>query len=108
MPKAEDYEHCPIEIANLEWKAKANKNNRDEYNLSLEVAIHPNNSGKIIINYPGLMGDREGFNNKHKKLAQYMQGEGLGAVVRTQGPGYPAFERFTDDVLLRKVLSYSL
>lgn len=106
MPRAEDYEHLPIEQVHLQWQATSQKGQKRL--LSTDIAIHPNSSGKIIINYPGFRGDREGFNDKHRKLAQYMQGENLGAVVRSKGPGFSDFDGFTDDVLLRKVLVYSL
>lgn len=81
MPRAEDYEHS----------------------LKLDVAVHPNKSGRIIVNYPGLGGDIDGYNLKYRKLAQFMQGEGLGAVVRSFGPD---FWRYTVDTGLRKMLDY--
>lgn len=47
------------------------------------IAIHPKqDSGIIIINYPGYNGDIDGFNNKYGKLAQFMQ-EKIGAVLRS-------------------------
>ncbi len=115
MPKAENYKHLPTEFIPISWKARSNIADLgsgrilgEEYHLNLEIAVHPNKSGKIIINYPGLLGSREGFKNKYQKLAQYMQGEGLGAVIRAHGPGFPSFAGFTDDVLLRRVLTYAL
>lgn len=112
MPRTEDYQHLPIEEVHLEWTAKPNdpnyKGTRAKRSLELDLAIHPNNSGRIIINYPGLRGAREGYMDKHKKLAQYMQGEGLGVVVRGKGPGHPDFEGFTLDTQLRKMIEYSL
>lgn len=115
MPRAEDYEHLPIQKVHLEWKANANDPNfrsgrvlGQEFSLSLDIAIHPNTSGRIIINYPGFRGVIDGYQNKHKKLALYMQGEGLGAVVRGKGPGFEDFEGFTNDTQLRRMIDYSL
>ncbi len=106
MPKAEDYEHLPINLVHLEWKAQAK--NGQEHLLSFDIAVHPNTSGRIIINYPGFKGAMDGYNLKHKKLAWYMQGEGLGAVVRGKGPGFDDFRGSTDDIQLRKMIDYSL
>lgn len=106
MPRAEDYEHLPIQQVHLEWKAQAK--NGQEVELGLDIAVHPNTSGRIIINYPGYLGAMDGYNQKHRKLALYMQGEGLGAVVRGKGPGFPDFEGFTDDTQLRRMIDYSL
>lgn len=112
MPRVEDYQHLPIEEMHLEWTAIPNDPNyRDSGTkrlLELDLAIHPNTSGRIIINYPGLRGAREGYMDKYRKLAQYMQGEGLGAVVRGKGPGFPDFNGFTVDTQLRKMIDYSL
>lgn len=118
MARAEDYEHLPIEYARLEWRDVPTKpiltgnpifkGDRRERELGMDVVVHPNNSGRIIINYPGHRGDISGFNNKHLKLAQYMQGEGLGAVVRIRGSGFPDFNGFAVDTQLRAAIAYSL
>lgn len=115
MPRAEDYQHLPIKQVHLEWQAKANDPKYDggrlfgqELPLTLDLAVHPNNSGRIIINYPGRRGDINGYNDKHRKLALYMQGEGLGAVVRGKGPDFPNFNGFTFDTQLRKMIDYTL
>lgn len=112
MPRVEDYKHLPIEEVHLVWTAKPNKPNhrdsRTERLLELDLAVHPNTSGRIIINYPGWQGAREGYMDKHMKLAQYMQGENLGAVVRGKGPDFPDFDGFTNDVQLRQMIDYSL
>ena len=109
MPRAEDYQHLPIEYASLSWY-ESSKGSDPLYTkpLALDLAIHPNRSGRIIINYPGWRGDREGFNRKHQKLAQYMQGESLGAVVRGKGPGHPDFGGFPLDTQLRKMINFSI
>lgn len=59
MPKVEDYEHLPIEYIHF----------------YPDLAIHPNRSGRIVVNYPGYRGVIDGYEGKHKKLAQFMQGE---------------------------------
>lgn len=111
MLRAKDYEHLPIQQVVLEWTAKPNapavkgaKGSDQEYPLKLTVAVHPNKSGRIIVNYPGWGGDIDGYNFKYRKLAQYMQGEGLGAVVRSSGPD---FWGYTVDTGLRRMLDYT-
>lgn len=115
MPRVEDYKHLPVQNVLLEWEAEANKpdctGNRvmgQHYRLALDLAIHPNQSRRIIINYPGLRGEKDGYMDKHRKLAQIMQGENLGAVVRGKGPGHPDFNGFSFDVQLRKMIEFSV
>lgn len=103
MPRAEDYEHQPIEQLRLEWDREINGRKPE-----IDIFVHPNDSGRIIINYPGWNGDIDGFNDKHRKLAQYMQGEGLGAVVRGKGPGHPDLIDLPVDLQLRMMIRYSL
>lgn len=112
MHKAEDYEHLPIKQVHLEWRAKADdpdfrsgKFLGQEFPLSFDIAVHPNDSERIIVNYPGMGGDIDGYNAKYKKLAQYMQGEGLGAVVRS---GMDFITGFAKDTEFRKMVDYSL
>lgn len=112
MPRAEDYEHLPIQRVHLEWKAKANdpdfRNGEflgQEFSLDLDLAVHPNALGRIIFNYPGIGGDIDGYNAKYKKLARYMQGEGLGAVVRS---GMDFIAGFAKDTEFRKMVDYAL
>lgn len=50
--------------------------------LELEVAIHPYSNGVIVVNYPGITGDIDGYNNKYGQLADFVQEKGIGAVVR--------------------------
>lgn len=111
MPRAEDYEHLPIRQVPLEWmikpndpRAKGGNGYDQEHQLQIDLAVHPNQSGRIIVNYPGLGGDIDGYNLKYKKLALYMQGENLGAVVRSEGPN---FWGYMPDTSLRKMLEYS-
>ena len=106
MPNALEYEHLLIEQTHLQWNSKTEKG--EERQLDLYLAIHPNTTGRIIINYPGYKGVIDGYENKHRKLALFMQGENLGAVVRGKGPGFSDFEGFTVETQLRKMIEYSL
>ena len=69
------------------------------------LAIHPNQSRRIIINAPGVLGDIDGYSEKYKKLATHIQSEGLGAVVRTGGWNY--MEEPSPDVPIRAALQYT-
>lgn len=73
--------------------------------VDVELAIHPNASKRIIINIPGANGDIDGYEEKYKKLAHYMQKQGLGAVVRTDNH---FLARYLPDVKLRAALDYAL
>ena len=53
---------------------------------SIASAVHRNQSGRIIVNYPGRGGKINGYNEKHRRLANYLQEQGVGAVVRTANP----------------------
>jgi len=55
-------------------------------NFSHDVAIHPNNTGRTIIIYPGAAGDIDGYNAKYFKLAQHISTNGLAAVLRSGNP----------------------
>jgi hypothetical protein len=70
---------------------------------SVELAIHPNSSKKIIINIPGVNGDIDGYEDKYKKLAHYMQSNNLGAVVRTDNDFIAGY---LPDFKLRASLQY--
>ena len=41
--------------------------------LELEVAIHPHSNGIIVVNYPGITGDIDGYNNKYGQQADFIQ-----------------------------------
>lgn len=56
--------------------------------LELEVAIHPHSTGIIVVNYPGITGDIDGYNNKYGQQADYIQEKGIGTVVRMGNPHF--------------------
>ena len=56
--------------------------------LELEVAIHPHSNGIIVVNYPGITGDIDGYNNKYGQQADFVQEKGIGTVVRMGNPVY--------------------
>src|SRR3989338_718803 len=61
---------------------------RGQRPLELEVAIHPHSNGVIVINYPGITGDIDGYNNKYGQQADFVQERGIGTVVRMGNPFY--------------------
>ena len=54
--------------------------------LEIEVAIHPYFNGIIVVNYPGITGDIDGYNNKYGKQADFVQKKKIGTVVRMGNP----------------------
>lgn len=58
--------------------------------LQIEIAIHPYLNGIIILNYPGITGDIDGYNNKYGQLADFVREKRIGTVVRM---GNPVFEQ---------------
>jgi hypothetical protein len=75
-----------------------------EFKNPVELAIHPNDSRKIIINVPGYNGDIDGYAEKYKKLANLLQDQNVGAVVRT---GNFFRDKYLPDYNLRTALEYS-
>lgn len=64
----------------------------EEVSVPVQLAIHPNQSRRIIVNVPGYDGVIDGFADKYKILGHHIQSEGLAAFVRTGNhlsPGYP-------------------
>ena len=74
-----------------------------ELTIPVQLAIHPNLSKRIIINVPGRRGDIDGFADKYKALAHYIQSEKLAAVVRTGND----FEGYPGDINLNSALAYT-
>jgi dienelactone hydrolase len=56
--------------------------------LELELAIHPLSNGVIVVNYPGITGDIDGYNNKYGQQADFIQEKEIGTVVRMGNPVY--------------------
>lgn len=75
-----------------------------EFPLNVELAVHPNNSKRIIINIPGINGDIDGYADKYKVLASHMQADNLGAVIRTDNGMVGGY---LTDVKLRAALQYA-
>lgn len=50
--------------------------------INLDIAIHSHQNGKIIINYPGITSDIDGYNNKYGQLADFIQENKIGTVIR--------------------------
>lgn len=77
----------------------------NDYEHSLPIKIHSNNSGHIIINYPGAEGDIDGYNRKYETLAIHIQYTGLAAIVRSGNPFVP-IHGWTMN--LRELINYCL
>src|SRR3989338_4126535 len=86
----------------LSWTKSLNDHPRK---FQLELAIHPLLNGKIIINYPGVDGSIDGYNNKYKTLAEHIVSQKLASVVRLPNPFTPGLGWSMN---LRKVLEYVL
>lgn len=65
-----------------EYRVRTNRNIQDQSPLEIELAIHPLSNGVIVLNYPGIDGDIDGYNNKYGKLADFVQEKRVGTVVR--------------------------
>lgn len=91
-----------ITTTKLKWIKSKNGITMD---FELDVAIHPFNNGKIVINYPGADGSINGYNDKYIKIANYLIENKIGAVVRI--PNISSLG-FGWDINLRETLSYVL
>lgn len=91
-----------IKNTKLHWTKSQNGISMD---FELDVAIHPFDNGKIIINIPGADGSINGYNDKYIKIAEYLIEEKIGTVVRI--PNISSLG-FGWDINLRKTLSYVL
>lgn len=76
-----------------------------EFPVDLEFAVHPLNSDRIIINIPGYAGTLDGYEHKYLTLAQHMQKQGLGAVVRSNN--YMPYD-FLPDAKARAAIEYAI
>lgn len=74
-----------------------------EFVKSVQIAVHPNNSHRIIINVPGTRGEIDGYLGKYKVLSRHIQEIGLAAVVRTGND----FTSYPDDINLKAALAYT-
>jgi dienelactone hydrolase len=66
----------------------------------IPLVIHPSKQdGVIVINYPGFNGDISGFNDKYKKVANFVSGRcEIGTVVR-MGNHYEPMLDYSDSVI---------
>jgi hypothetical protein len=81
----------------------------EEKKFPLEVVIHSNKSGVIIINYPGFGGHIDGYMEKHQKIANMLSEKNIGAVVRIANNVYRGTDykkTLLDD--LRFITNYTL
>lgn len=76
----------------------------EEFSVKVDLAIHPNLSNRIIINMPGAFGDIDGYVEKYKNLANYMQLNNLGAIIRTDNI---FIEGYLPDIKLRSAIKYA-
>jgi hypothetical protein len=54
-----------------------------EVPIRFDIAVHPSESGNIVINYPGKEESIDGYCGKYRNLADFVQEKGVGAVVRS-------------------------
>ncbi|MDD5457735.1 MAG: hypothetical protein PHV30_12000 [Candidatus Margulisbacteria bacterium] len=80
--------------------------------VPLEIAIHPLKSKKIVISIPGIFGNIDGYNDKYRKLADFIRSSGIGAVLRTDNLSQEDFgdEEYEDALTnnVRFAIEYAL
>ena len=77
--------------------------------IDLDISIHPHQNGVIVLNYPGITGDIDGYNNKYGQLADFVQENEIGTVVRMGNQYFselPYPEGMIDN--FRHVIDYTL
>lgn len=106
-----EYQGKPLRIFEGYYKIQANDLKFEggrllgqEIATPISLAIHPNLSGRIIVNIPGREGHIDGYCEKYKILSHYMQSKGLGAVVRT---GNHFVKGFLPDLNLKAAMDYA-
>lgn len=62
-----------------------------QFSLSVGLRVHPSPNGVIVVSYPGLDADIDGYANKYGNLGNFLQGE-VGSVLRTDNPHYTGFK----------------
>ncbi len=77
--------------------------------MKQKIFIHPSRSNVIVINYPGYNGDANGYNGKYKKIAEFIQEKGIGAVIRASN--YPVdnmdYSQSVKDCL-KEIIDYAM
>ena len=77
--------------------------------ISIPIGIHASSNGRLIVHMPGSMETVDGYCNKYRTLADFIQANDLAAVVRMDNEerDYHSYEHtLIDD--LRFVVEYSL
>ena len=77
--------------------------------VQLPIAIHASRSETIIVNYPGVNGDINGYDDKYVKVADFLQRRNVGAVVRTRNREHHGlrYEQSVQDDL-RRIIDYAI
>jgi predicted alpha/beta hydrolase family esterase len=72
----------------LTWKETKNGITID---CSLRLALHPEESGQILLTVPGVDGSLDGYEDKYLKIAEAVQSRHGAAVVRMENPFITSF-----------------
>ena len=77
--------------------------------LDIALAIHPLENGTIILNYPGINGFIDGYNNKYSQIGDYLQEKEIGTFVRMGNPYFHG-EPYPDTMIdnFRHVIDHCL
>ncbi len=77
---------------------------------SFPARIHPSSNGVIIINYPGLDGDLDGYQNKYRTIASHLVNvEKIGAFIQIGNHYYPGHDyRLSVISVLRAAIEYAI
>lgn len=77
--------------------------------IEIQLGINYSSNGRIVIHYPGFMETVDGYCNKYKNLASFLQEKELGAVIRMDNfeRDYHSYEDTLNDDL-RSVIEYAL
>jgi predicted esterase len=80
-----------------------------EFQINLEVIVHPlPKASAIVINYPGVNGDINGYNNKYGKMAEMLHEKGFAAIQMGNAElGWFLYEKSVVEDL-RAVIKYAI
>lgn len=71
------------EYSKMNWQEKVGDFNID---CSLDIAVHPADSGVVLLTIPGVDGSVDGYENKYVRIAENIQDKYGVAVVRMSNP----------------------